>query len=245
MLNINNIYNLDCLDGIKKIADESIDLIVTDPPYMINYHSARRDTSHRFCKPIENDDNRSLLTKIMPELYRVMKPNTAMYMFCSPNTVDFFKYEVQKYFNVKNLIVWVKNNGTIGDTKAAYGKQYEICIFANKGRRQINGKRITDVWSSEKIIGLKKVVGDHQLHQNQKPLELIRMMIEKSSNRGELVLDPFMGSATTAVAAKESGRDYIGFELDKYYYDIAIQRIHGLTDTGQTSIFTDFEEINE
>lgn len=245
MLKINDIYNDDCLVGLKDIEDGSIDLIVTDPPYLINYHSAKYDTSHKFSTPIANDTNKSLIIDIMPELYRVLKDDSAIYMFCSPNTVEFFKAEIEKYFNVKNLIIWVKNNGTIGDCFAAYSRGYEICIYANKGRKFINGKRITDVWSSEKIPGLKKIVGQNQLHQNQKPLELIKLMIEKSSSMGELVLDPFMGSATTAVAAMELGRNYVGFEMDPYYFRVAKQRIEGIEPSGQTSIFTDFDLITK
>lgn len=245
MLRINEIYNDDCLVGLKDIEDGSIDLIVTDPPYLINYHSARMDSDHRFCSPILNDDNKNIIIDVMPELYRVLKDDSAIYMFCSPSTVDIFKIEIEKYFSVKNLIIWVKNGGNQGDLVAAYSRQYEICIYANKGRKSINGKRLTDVWSSDKIVGLKRVVGQKQLHQNQKPLELIKLMIEKSSSMGELVLDPFMGSATTAVAAMELNRNYIGFEMDPYYFRVAKKRIEGIEPSGQTSIFTDFDTISK
>ena len=245
MLKTNVIYNYDCLVGLKDIEDGSIDLIVTDPPYLINYHSDRIDSSHRFCNPIVNDDNENIIVDIMPELYRVLKDNSAMYMFCSPKTIDFFMTEIKKYFNIKNLIIWVKDSGTVGDCLAGYAVQYEICIYANKGRKFINGKRLTDVWTNEKIPGLKRVLGHQQLHQNQKPLELIKLMIEKSSSMGELVLDPFMGSATTAVAARELGRDYVGYEIDPYYYKISLQRLEGIEPSGQTSMFTDFDSINK
>ena len=77
-----------------------------------------------------------------------------MYMFCNFDKVDFFKQELQKYFTIKNMIVWVKNNWTMGDLEAQYGKQYELIFYVNKGRRKINGKRLTDVWELGRVAGV-------------------------------------------------------------------------------------------
>jgi site-specific DNA-methyltransferase (adenine-specific) len=145
-----------------------------------------------------------------------------MYIFCNQNKIDFFKQELEKYFKIKNLIVWIKNNWTAGDLKAAYGKQYEFIFYVNKGRREINGKRLTDVWY------FNRVAGKQQLHQNQKPLDLIKQCILKSSNEGDLVFDGFMGSGTTAIACKELNRNFIGFELDKEYFDIANKKLENI-----------------
>lgn len=123
-------------------------------------------------------------------------------------------------FKIKNIIVWVKNNWTAGDTKAAFGKQYEFIILANKGRKFFNGKRLTDVWFYDRVSGKK------QLHQNQKPLSLIEQCILKHSDKNEIVLDPFMGSGTTGVACVNTNRRFIGMELDKQYFDIAKERIN-------------------
>jgi site-specific DNA-methyltransferase (adenine-specific) len=148
-----------------------------------------------------------------------MKNNTAMYMFCNCDKVDFFKQELEKYFTIKNMIIWVKNNWTAGDLYAQFGKQYEIIFLVNKGRALFNGKRITDIWNFDRISGKK------QLHQNEKPLELIKQCIEKHSKENDIVFDGMMGSGTTAVACINTNRQYIGFELDKNYYDIAQERI--------------------
>lgn len=242
--NINSIINDDCINVMKKIESNSIDLIVTDPPYLTNYKTSyRKDKNHRFCSVISNDNNEELIIKSIKEMHRILKNNSAMYMFCSCDKVDFFKTELQKYFNIKNMIIWVKNNWTAGDLENAYGKQYEICFYVNKGLRKINGKRITDVWNSKEIRGINRVVGNEQLHQNQKPVELIKMMIEKSSNENDLILDPFAGSGTTAEACKELNRKYICCEIDKYYYSLAVDRINGICKNGQTSIFTDFDNL--
>lgn len=87
---------------------------------------------------------------------------------------------------------------------------------------------------------MKRVVGKEQIHQNQKPLELIKMMVEKSSDINEIVFDPFSGSGTTCIASKETGRKYLGIEIDDEYYKISVDRLNGITASGQTSIFTDF-----
>ena len=82
---------MDCLEGMKNIPDKSIDLIVTDPPYLISYRTNHRnDKNHKFCSEILNDDNEQLIKDYINECYRIMKNNSAMYMFCSSKTIDFF-----------------------------------------------------------------------------------------------------------------------------------------------------------
>ena len=219
-MELNKIYHENCMLTMSKIPDEYVDLIVTDPPYLVNYKTGyRKDKTHRFGKTILNDDNEQLLIDYIKECHRIMKNNTAMYMFCSSNKVDFFKQELEKYFTVKNMIIWVKNNHTAGDLKKAFGRKYEIIFLVNKGKSEFNGKRLTDVWEFDRVVGKK------QLHQNQKPIELIDQCIIKHSNKGDTVFDGFMGSGTTAISCLKNGRNFIGSELDDYYYKIAMDRI--------------------
>ena len=233
-MELNKIYNEDCLEGMKHIPDGSVDLIVTDPPYLMNYKTGRRkDKTHRFNDVILNDDNEQLITDYVKECYRIMKEDTAMYLFCSSNKVDFFKRELEKLFSIKNMIIWVKNNHTAGDLESAFGRKYEIVFLVNKGQRKFNGERLTDIWE------FPKVSSDGQLHQNQKPIELIKRCIKKHSNVGDVVFDGFMGSGTTAAAALDTNRNYIGFELDVYYFNVAEKRIRN--HTTQTDIFNILE----
>ena len=220
MIKLNKIYNMDCLEGMKKLPDNSVDCVITDPPYLIDYKTNYRiDKEHKFCSNIQNDNNPDLISKVIKELYRVMKDNTAGYMFCNSDKIDFFKKEIEKYFKIKNIIIWVKNNWTAGDLKTQFGKQYEMIILFNKGRCLFNGKRLTDIWNFDRVAGKK------QLHQNEKPLNLIKQAIEKHSKQNQIILDPFIGSGTTAVACKNLNRSCIGFELDKEYYEIAKKRL--------------------
>ena len=218
-IELNSIYNEDCLEGMKRIPDKSIDLIVTDPPYLINY--TRHVKGHRFSKPILNDNNnKQLIIDYIKECYRVMKDNTAMYMFASHKTVDIFKQELEKYFNVKNIIIWDKQRQGMGDTSTVFGFQYELIFFVSKGQPKINGKRLSDIWS------FPKIVGKQQMHQNQKPIELITQCILKHSGEDDIILDGFIGSGTTAIACLNTNRNFIGFELDKEYFDMANERIN-------------------
>ena len=210
----------DCLEVMKSIPDNSIDLIVTDPPYLMNYKTNRRkDKTHDFSSVILNDDNEQVVKEYIKECYRILKNNTAMYMFCNANKIDVFKQEVEKYFTLKNIIVWVKNNHTAGDLKAQYGKKTEMILLVNKGRREINGKRLTDVWEYDRVAGKK------QRHQNQKPVELLEQCILKHSNPGEVVFDGFMGSGSTGVACLNTGRRFIGIEIEKAYFEVAKRRM--------------------
>ena len=220
-MRLNYIDNIDCLEGLRSVPDESVDLIVTDPPYLISYSTNyRKDKTHDFCSVIANDNNPDLLRDCLTQCYRVLRPNSAAYVFCSAKTLDTFRaFAMDAGFVIKNTIVWVKNNWTAGDLKAQYGQQYEPILLLNKGRALIRGKRLTDVWTFD------RVAGKAQLHQNQKPIDLIAQCIDKHSNHGAVVLDPFMGSGTTAVACLRTGRNYIGFELDEGYHAIAQQRI--------------------
>ena len=218
------LYCDDCLNIMKQIENESIDLIVTDPPYLIKYKTNRRkNKDHDFCSEILNDDNEQLIIDYIRECYRILKNNTAMYMFCNCDKVDFFKQELENAgFKIKNMIIWVKNNHTAGDLKAQFGKQYEIIFLVNKGRKCFNGKRITDIWMFDKISGKK------QLHQNQKPVDLLKQCILKHSDENDIIFDGFMGSGSTGVACIETNRKFIGVELDKKYFEIAKERIDNL-----------------
>ncbi len=213
----------DCLEYMAGLQDGCIDLIVTDPPYLMDYKTGRRkDKSHKFCTTIEGDDDPELISKYIAECYRIMKNDTAMYMFCNSNKVAFFVNELEKYFTLRNIIVWIKNNHTAGDLNYAFGKKHEFIILVNKGEAKIRGKRIQDVWEFEKKQNL--VVGKKQLHQNQKPISVIRRCIEKHSDTDDVVFDGFGGSGTTAIAARGLNRSFIVIEKDEEYFNIAKKR---------------------
>lgn len=234
MLELDKIYNMDCLDGMRLMKTQGIkvDCVITDPPYLIGYKTnSRNDKSHKFCHVIENDNNPQLIKDLIPLLYDVMKDDTPLYMFSGSDHIDFFLQEVKRFFTVKNIIVWDKCNHTMGDLEAQYSKQYEFIIYANKGRSKFNDgvKRYSDIWH------FSRVAGNGQIHQNQKPVDLIAKILNIHSKENDLVFDPFMGSATTAVACHKLKRHYIGFELDKDYFEKGQKRLE--EEINQISLF--------
>ena len=211
----------DCLEEMMKLADEGVkvDMICTDPPYLMNYKTGRRkDKTHDFCKPIANDTNFELIKDIMPLLFELLNQGGAIYMFCNANHIDYFKQQIEQHFTLKNILIWVKNNWSAGDLKGAYAKQTEFILYAVKGRHILNGARDTDT------LYYNRVVGNMQLHQNQKPVDLCKYLINKSSNENDTVLDCFMGSGSTGVACLQTNRNFIGIELEEKYYNIAKER---------------------
>lgn len=221
-LELNRIYQMDCLDGMRLIPDESIDLVVTDPPYLINYRSNRRVKSKKF-NYIRNDgDEKELISRYLSECHRILKNDTAIYVFCSWHNIDFFKQEFEKYFKLKNLIVWNKNNHGSGDLLGAYAPKHELILYGHKGRSLLRNGRMADV------IDYEKVPPNKLTHPTEKPVGLLKKFILNSSDEGDIVFDGFVGTGSTAIAALETGRNFIAFEIEREYVEIANKRLEGV-----------------
>ena len=204
----------DSLEEMKTLADSSIDMILTDPPYGISFQSSYRKEKY---PKILNDKDLSWIDYWVSEAYRISSDNTAHYIFCSFHNVEVFKTALQKKFKVKNILIWEKNNTGMGDLKGDFAPKYEMIILAVKGRRLINGKRDPNILKFNKT--------GNKIHPTQKPVDLTEYLIGKFSDIGQTVLDPFMGSGTTGVAAKNLNRNFIGIELDDSYFAIAKERL--------------------
>ncbi len=214
---INKVHQGDCLEVMKQIPDKSVDLVLTDPPYGMNYQSARRTATPQFEK-IENDVSLEWVKPFLKEVYRVLKDNTHIYLFCNDYAISDFRKELELVgFTPKRTLVWVKNNHTSGDLEGDYGNKTEFIIYAQKGRRALNGKRETNVLNAKRVPTM--------VHPTEKPIDLFAFLIRKSTEEADIVLDPFLGSGTTAVAAVELKRKFIGIELSPEYCKIAEERI--------------------
>ena len=209
-----NLLHGDCFELLQGIPDESVDMVLTDPPYGMSFQSGHRKTKY---EKIKGDSNLDWLDDFVNEIYRVSKPNTAHYVFCSFHHIDKFKQAIEKKFKVKNILTWVKNNTSMGDLKGDFAPKTEFIIFFHKGRKLINGKRDPNVLEFKKTR--------NELHPTQKPVDMIEYLIEKFSDEGDLILDPFMGSGSTGVACINTNRNFIGMELDENYFNIAEERI--------------------
>jgi site-specific DNA-methyltransferase (adenine-specific) len=211
------IYHGDCLDIMPTLADKSVDMILTDPPYGMKYQSARRTATPQFDK-IENDDTVDWLPVLLKECWRVLKDDSHVYMFCNDYAISDFRRAFELAgFKAKRTLVWVKNNHTSGDLHGDYGNKTEFIVYAQKGRRLLRGGRDTNVLSFNRV--------SHLQHPTQKPVDLCEYLIGKSSNEGDTVLDPFAGSGTTGVACLNTGRKFILIEKDASYCEIIKNRI--------------------
>ena len=208
----------DCLERMKEIPDGSVDLVLTDPPYGMDYQSNRRVKTPKFNK-IDNDDNLEWLPVFVKDLHRTMRDNTAIFVFCSWHNVDLFKKQIECVFTLKNILVWVKNNHGSGDLKGSYAPKHEFVLYAHKGRCLLRDGRRPD------ILEFPKVSGSKMVHPTEKPVDLCKRLILDASDVNATVLDPFMGSGTTGVACVNTGRKFIGIERDPQYFKIAKDRI--------------------
>ena len=210
----------DAFELMPLIPDGSVDLVLTDPPYGIDYQSNRRVVKEKLPK-FNGDKDLEWLTVFVDEAYRVLADDRHFYCFCRWDTYPMFKAAVEKRFQVKNALVWIKKNHGSGDLAGAYAPKYEMVVFASKGRRRLNGKRHPD------ILEYGTVSSQARKHPVQKPLKLLKFLIEKSTKRGEVVLDPFAGVGSTAMAARETGRKYLAFEIEERFYREGRDRLSG------------------
>ena len=209
----------DSLILMKDMQSETIDCIITDPPYLMNYKSNRRVVQEKF-NHIANDTNEGFIVEYIKECFRLLKNNSGFYCFCSWHKIDVFKQEIEKYFKIKNIIVWNKNNHGSGDLSGSYAPKHEFIIFAHKGRALNKSKRIPDV------IDCKKISSNNLTHPTEKPQELLETFILNNTNENDVVLDGCMGTGSLGIACKKLKRDFIGIELDEEYHKIATERIN-------------------
>lgn len=214
---INKVFNEDCLNGITRIDDKSIDLVLTDIPYGMDFQSNHRKQKHL---KIQNDINVNWFPDWIKEIDRVSKDDAHLYIFCSHHKIDFFKSEIEKYRKVKNILIWEKNNTGMGDLFGDYAPKYEMILFCSNGDKKLNGGRDANIIKANRT--------QNNLHPTEKPVNLMEYFVSKSSNENDLVLDTFAGSGSTLVACKNTKRNFIGFEIEKAYIDTINKRLQSV-----------------
>lgn len=217
--------------NLDQIKDSSVDMVLTDPPYGINYVTGHRErgpnsksvvaTLERF-NPIVDDDSfpTVLLTHAIWEMQRILKPNTALYMFtrwdCYHKLLPLFN---GTGLEVRNVLTWAKNNWSAGNLTGNYAYQTEIILYATKGKHILRGHRDSN------LLCFKRIDGAKLLHPAQKPEGLLSFLITKSCPPDGIVLDPFVGCGTTCVAAANVGRKSIGVDIDDKWLKLAQRRL--------------------
>ena len=224
-----NLWQGDCLKLMEHIPDKSIDLVIIDPPYKTTSRGSAGNSGGMLQKDINKKGQVFRYNDIASEeyakhLWRVLKEGSHCYVMTNhKNLYDMItSFTVNGFHFIKSLI-WNKGNKIMGQF---YMSQYEYILFFRKGR----GIRINNCGTSD-ILCVKnkktKNADGQNIHDTEKPVALIEILINNSSNKGDIVLDCFMGSGSTGVACKNLNRKFIGIELDEEYFNISKERING------------------
>jgi len=206
------------LDVLPTLEAESVPLIITDPPYGIGYHSNRYKEKNPYA-PVARDWNFQI-GGFLQECTRILKDGGALYLFCRWDVAPLWIPHISgNGLKLKTAIAWVKDNWSAGDLKGCFGNQYEQILFIVKGRHLLRGKRWSNVWM------FPRVPPAQMLMPTQKPVELLERAILSSSDEGDLVIDPFCGSSSAAVAALKTGRDAMMIDIDSRMIAISQKRL--------------------
>ena len=227
MLEINNVYNMDCMEGIKLLDDKSIDLVIIDPPYKLNLSKLKHPSGFNSYANELLDLKDGFDLKVLDLLVQKMK-KINIYIYCSKRQVK----ELLEYFMNKNcnyeILTWHKMNPS-PLTNNNYLPDTEYVVFAREKGVRLYGNYHTK--RKYYISGVNQVDKKKWKHPTIKPLPFIENHIINSSNEGDLILDCFAGSGTTLVGAINQNRNFIGFEINSQYYEIAKQRIKEALET--------------
>lgn len=213
--------NLDAVNWLQTLASESVDLVITDPPYeSLEKHRAVGTTtrlkhstasSNNWFEIFKNERFPELFT----ELYRVLKRNTHFYLFCDPETAFNVAVPIAKSTGFKfwKPLIWDKKKIGMG---YHYRARYEFVLFFEKGKRKLNNLGISDIIEVQRI---------YRGYPTEKPPEVAQILIEQSTKPRELVIDPFFGSGSTGLAAIQTGRNFAGTDICAEAHDIAAKRL--------------------
>ena len=228
MLELNKIYNMDCLEGMDLMIKQGIkvDAIITDPPYNIAKDN-NFDTMGRAGIDFGEWDKGFDQFTWIDRSYDLLDKGGTLFLFNDwKNIGEIAKYAESKGFDIKDMVRWRKTNPMPRNRDRRYITDYEVAIWLVKPKGKWVFNRLSDTYDrceyEYPVTSQSERVG----HPTQKPLALMEEIIKRHTNLGQTILDPFMGSGTTAIACINTNRNYIGFELDKEYYEKAKNRIN-------------------
>jgi site-specific DNA-methyltransferase (adenine-specific) len=210
---LNTIYNEDCLETMRRMPDGFVDLIVTDPSYSLPNNQFRPEARTKQRTFGEFSAYQHFFRLFIEQANRILKANGDIAIFCDETFYPVIYPMLYEYFYATKLLVWDKGRIGMG---GIWRRQFELVAYSYKQPKKTKS-------GDSDILKFPSV--RQKLHTSQKPVELIEKFIEKSTNEGDVVADFFMGSGTTAVACKKLNRNYIGSEISAEYCKIAENRL--------------------
>ena len=221
----NKIFQKDCIEGLKEMPEESVDCIITDPPY--NASKSKITFEEKGYYAIDEEWDKTFDPKeLIFQCERVLKPTGSMLIFCSHHLLG--EYLNIATIKLQQIFHWIKTNPFPAIAKI-YTPNVEYVLWFIKGNPYTFNRK----GAQQNIIYTPILTGNERTeHPSQKPLKVLRLLVRNHSNEGDIVLDPFMGSGTTALACKHLNRQYIGFEISDKYCRIAEDRLKQQTLNG-------------
>ncbi len=241
----NNIYNFDCIEGMKSISKNKIDLVITDPPFAIDFKAKKANYNRTQSNVLEGyneilpENYFEFTLNWMSEVYRILKESGSMYVFSGWNNLKEILMAIdQTGFHVVNHIIWKYQFGVV--TKNKYVTSHYHCLYVCKNTKK------RKFYPFKRFLKNAKSDDGHSLHYKDKedvweikreywtgekktptklPAEIIEKILQYSSKRNDVVFDPFLGSGQVAVVSKMNGRQFSGFEIVKDYYNFAKKRL--------------------
>lgn len=240
---INTIMLGDSYKLIKNIPDGSIDLVYTDIPYLFADGGYSDSPLSKRIKKLKEEElaeiTKGIDYTILEEFIRVLK-KVNCFIWCSKEQI----LDIMNFFNKYNcmyeILTWNKTNPT-PMTNNVFLPDIEYCLyFREKGVKLNDGYQLKSKWYESPINKSDK---EKYKHPTIKPLNLVKRHILHTTQENDLILDPFSGSGTTCIAAKELNRRFIGIEINKEYHKISLDRLNGILANGQISFDTDINKI--
>ena len=238
-MEVNKIIQGDAFKELWKIPDNSIDLVLTDPPYNLEWKEEikfknRKNVFHHTAETEKWDDIDivELYEKLAPEFNRVLKETGSVICFCRTEFITYLVDTCKKNdLAVKATIIWHKTNPVTQIRKKNYLSSIESIVWLARKRDEIPFTFNFSLQNEMHNFIEMPICGGNERteHPTQKPLRLIQKLLQVHSNENDLVLDPFIGSGTTGMACKLLKRNFIGIEIDKKYCDIAEKRIKSIS----------------
>jgi DNA modification methylase len=224
-----DIWHGDSRELCKKLKDDSVTCVITDPPFGVDNQSNSATTAEgkANARKIANDESPEIAIGIFDEVMDALLPKTKadadLYIFTAHQVLkewlDVADRLKRHGFVRTGILVWMKDGPGMGNLDA-WGMSHEFCIFLKKGKRARTDTRRSGV------IHVPQVRPDKLIHPHEKPLPLIEMLLKHSTSQGDLAVDPFGGSGTLARACKNTGRSGLSIELDELNYKRSYEALH-------------------